>query len=60
MFPSTYCDNCGYLMKDDAIYRVDFKDCTQHYCTKCGNCYESGFRYNTLTKQYIKYVRFNL
>jgi len=59
MFTNTYCDKCGYLMKDDAIYRENAKECTQHSCSKCGNCYESGFRYNSLTKQYIKYLRFN-
>ncbi len=51
MLTSTYCDKCGYLMKDNAIYREYFKECTQHNCSKCGNCYESGFRYNSLTKQ---------
>ena len=59
MLTSTYCDKCGYPMKDNAIYREYFKECTQHNCSKCGNCFESGFRYNSLTKQYIKYVRFN-
>ena len=59
MLTSTYCDKCGDLMKDDAIYREYIKECTQHHCSKCGNCYESGFRYNSLIKQYIKYVRFN-
>ncbi|MFX1312248.1 MAG: hypothetical protein ACFFBV_09740 [Promethearchaeota archaeon] len=32
---------------------------TQHHCSKCGNCYESGLRYNALIKQYVKYIRFN-
>ena len=59
MLTNTYCDKCGYLMKENSISREAFKEYTQHHCSKCGNRYESGFRYNSLTKQYIKYLRFN-
>ena len=59
MLKSTNCDKCGHFMKDKAIYKEDVKMCTHHYCSKCGFNYESGFRHNILTKQYIKYIRFN-
>ena len=59
MLTRIYCDNCGHTMKGDTIYKKDYKECTQHYCSKCGFNYEMGFRYNILTKQYIKYIRFN-
>ena len=59
MLASTICDKCGHLMKDDTILRGEIKECTQHYCSNCGYNYESGLRYNILTKQYIKYLRFN-
>ena len=59
MLTSTFCDKCGYLMKDNIIYREDIKEGIKHSCSKCGYNYESGLRYNMLTKQYIKYIRFH-
>ncbi|MFX1308150.1 MAG: hypothetical protein ACFE8C_00475 [Promethearchaeota archaeon] len=46
-------------MTENSINRDYCLESTQHNCSKCGNCYESGYRYNTLTKQYIRYMRFN-
>ncbi|MFX1364209.1 MAG: hypothetical protein ACFFCE_04065 [Promethearchaeota archaeon] len=59
MLKSIYCDKCGHLMKDDVLFKEDNKECIQYYCSKCGFKYESGFRYNSLIKQYIRYIRFN-
>ncbi|MFX1500184.1 MAG: hypothetical protein ACFFDH_04375 [Promethearchaeota archaeon] len=46
-------------MKDNVLFKEDNKESIQHYCSKCGFKYESGFRYNSLIKQYIRYIRFN-
>ncbi|MFW9988238.1 MAG: hypothetical protein ACFFC3_06245 [Candidatus Odinarchaeota archaeon] len=59
MLENIYCDKCGHPMKGDVIYKEDNKDCTHYYCSKCGFNYESGFRYNALMKQYIKYIHFH-
>ncbi len=59
MISSTKCDKCGDLMRDNIINRENCINCTQYQCSKCGYKYEIGFRYNNLTKQHIKYVRFN-
>lgn len=53
------CEKCGDLMNDNIIHRENCLECTQHHCSKCGYKYETGFRYNSLIKQHIKYVRFN-
>ena len=53
------CIKCGGSMSSNNILRSDGNKLTQHYCNSCGYHYESGFRYNSLTKQYIKYIRFN-
>ena len=60
MLVNTKCDKCGDLMNQDIIEREDCLECTQYRCSKCGYCYESGFRYNRLIKQTVKYVKFNL
>jgi uncharacterized Zn finger protein len=59
MVVSTKCDKCGDLMMDNVINRQYCLESTQHHCDKCGYFYESGFRYNILIKQFVKYVRFN-
>jgi len=46
-------------MLNNDIVRSDGGNSTQYQCSQCGYCYESGFRYNTLIKQFVKYVRFN-
>ena len=59
MLTSTKCDKCGDLMNDSTINREDSLECTKYRCFKCGYSYESGFRYNKLIKQKVKYVRFS-
>jgi len=59
MLANTFCDKCGDHMMDNVINRQYCLESIQHHCSRCGYHYESGFRYNTLTKQYIRYVRFN-
>ncbi|MFX1420565.1 MAG: hypothetical protein ACFE9N_16835 [Promethearchaeota archaeon] len=46
-------------MNDNTIDREDSSECIKYFCSKCGYCYESGFRYNRIIKQHVKYVRFN-
>lgn len=53
------CIKCGSSMSSKDTLRSDGGKSTQHQCDRCGYNYESGFRYNLLTKQYIKYIRFN-
>ena len=60
MVTNTKCDKCGDLMNHNTIEREDCLESTQYRCSKCGNCYESGFRYNRLLKQKVKYVRFSI
>jgi hypothetical protein len=45
-------------MDFNTIDRENYLECTQFYCSKCGNRYETGFRYNNLTKRHIKYIKF--
>ncbi|MFW9939333.1 MAG: hypothetical protein ACFFD5_16950 [Candidatus Thorarchaeota archaeon] len=45
-------------MSDSSIARKNCLDCILYYCSKCGYKYETGFRYNSLINQHIKYVRF--
>ncbi|MFW9821234.1 MAG: hypothetical protein ACFFE5_16645 [Candidatus Thorarchaeota archaeon] len=59
MISSTNCDTCGDLMDANLINRENSSECTQYYCSKCGNHYETGFRCNSLIKQFVKYIRFN-
>ncbi len=53
------CEKCGNIMWSNFSKTSDGGKSTQHHCSKCGNCYESGLRYNALIKQYVKYIRFN-
>lgn len=50
------CDKCGDLTTNNIVNREVCLKSIQHHCSQCGYCYESGFRYNTLIKQYIKYI----
>ncbi|MFX0022579.1 MAG: hypothetical protein ACFE9S_09645 [Candidatus Hermodarchaeota archaeon] len=59
MLSSTICDKCGDFMDDYSINREDCSDCARHYCFRCGYHYETGFRYNSLIKRFIRYIRFN-
>ena len=51
---------CVYCEKVVVVNIEEWKDEGYKYvykhCSQCGYCYESGFRYNTLIKQYIKYI----
>ncbi len=59
MVSNIFCTKCGSAMLNNDILRSDGGKLTQYQCSQCGNCFESGFRYNRLTKQFVKYVRFN-
>lgn len=59
MLSNIKCDICGDFLNANFINREGCSECTQHYCSKCGYQYETGFRYNLLIKQFIRYVRFN-
>jgi DNA-directed RNA polymerase subunit M/transcription elongation factor TFIIS len=51
------CEKCGNALLRNNSLRSDGGKLTLHQCSKCGYCYESGLRYNTLIKQYVKYIR---
>jgi len=59
MLSKINCEKCGYTLSRNNSLRSDGGKLTQHQCSQCGYCYESGFRYNKIIKQYVKYVRFN-
>ena len=59
MVLETCCTKCGSTMLNNDILRSDGGKSTQYQCSQCGNCFESGFRYNKLIKEFVKYVRFD-
>ncbi|MFW9828371.1 MAG: hypothetical protein ACFFEY_12340 [Candidatus Thorarchaeota archaeon] len=47
-------------MTNSPIQRENVLECIHYQRLKCGYCYESGLIYYKVTKQKVKYIRFNL
>ncbi|MFX1411552.1 MAG: hypothetical protein ACFFA6_14465 [Promethearchaeota archaeon] len=45
-------------MSNTYLTHLDGTTYTLHCCFECGYHYESGFRYNKLTKQFVEYIKF--
>ncbi|MFX1317316.1 MAG: hypothetical protein ACFE9T_15745 [Promethearchaeota archaeon] len=58
MTTNNACEKCNSVMSDTYLTHLDGTTYILHCCFECGYHYESGFRYNKLTKQFVKYVRF--
>ncbi|MFW9826654.1 MAG: hypothetical protein ACFFEY_03430 [Candidatus Thorarchaeota archaeon] len=59
MSANTKCDKCGCQMTNIPIKKLNKTNCIHHLCSKCGHSYETGLRYNRITDQNIKYIRYN-
>lgn len=58
MVKAISCDKCGSTMVGKRLDRSDESKITIFSCSRCGYNFESGFRFNKLINQYVKYIKF--
>ena len=59
MLINSVCEQCGHVMSNISLTRPDGGNTTLHRCPICGYHYESGYRINRITNQFVKYIKFS-
>lgn len=51
------CDKCGNIMFGSNGKNFDDRETRFYRCPKCGYNYLTGFRFNKITEQNVKFIR---